>query len=118
MKQIERVYNELLYRALEKNNRISTQSELSKKLNIPMVLLLNDLVAMGAYKALEELGIAIPGDVALVGFGNCVETSLFSISITTVDQPAYQIGMEAMQLLIEKLSKSKTNAEFLMSMNQ
>jgi len=61
----------------------------------------NDLVAMGAYGAAAELGLAIPGDLSVVGFGDqeLIATSL-QPSLTTVAPPYYEMAAWAARLLI------------------
>jgi LacI family transcriptional regulator len=62
----------------------------------------NDLMAMGAYRAAAELGLAIPGDLSVVGFGDqeLIATSLRP-SLTTVAPPYYEMGARAAGQLID-----------------
>jgi DNA-binding LacI/PurR family transcriptional regulator len=63
------------------------------------VFALTDVVAMGAMRALAELGMAVPDDVQIVGFDNIDEGAFLVPSLTTVDP-----GNEAMaQTIIELL---------------
>ena len=60
----------------------------------------NDRMAMGAYDAIKELGLSIPGDVAVVGFDNQELISNFlRPSLTTVALPFEQMGALGVQTL-------------------
>ncbi|MGE5204229.1 MAG: LacI family DNA-binding transcriptional regulator [Chlamydiota bacterium] len=64
----------------------------------------NDLVALGVLSALRELGLRCPEDVSLVGFDDLELASFTNPALTTVAQPAYQMGARAAALLFERLS--------------
>jgi len=59
----------------------------------------NDLMAFGAWQALEEKGYRIPDNVSIIGYDD-IPCSSFA-SLTTVAQPGYEIGTNAMLLLID-----------------
>ncbi len=61
----------------------------------------NDLIALGAMKALKETGHKIPEDVAIVGFDDIYMTTMIEPKLTTVNQPNYQMGYKAAQMLID-----------------
>lgn len=67
------------------------------------IFAVNDPVAVGAFKKIRELGLKIPQDVALVGFSNNPITSLIEPGITTVDQPSFDMGQKAAELLIKQI---------------
>ena len=62
----------------------------------------NDLMAFGAKSALEERGRHIPDDVSLVGYDDIRLSS--AIGLTTVSQPTYEMGRNAVILLIDLIS--------------
>lgn len=64
-------------------------------------------MALGAREALESLNLRIPGDVSLVGFDNIPFTSL--LSLTTISQPAFELGKNAL-LLLNDVMKGRINA--------
>jgi LacI family transcriptional regulator len=63
----------------------------------------NDLVAVGALQTCTELDRTIPDDVAVVGFDDVPLAALVSPSLTTCRLPRYELGSEAMRLLLEKI---------------
>lgn len=76
------------------------------------VFAFNDEMAMGAIKAAKDSHLSIPDDVAIVGFDNVRMATVIEPNLTTIDQPKYQIGKKAMELLLkiingETLEKKK-----------
>lgn len=59
----------------------------------------SDMVALGVMKAALETEIRIPADLSLVGYDDIMFASLPTIMMTTVAQPRYEIGVQAMELL-------------------
>jgi LacI family transcriptional regulator len=65
----------------------------------------NDLTAIGAMDALRELGLSVPGDVAVVGFDDSELARTTEPPLTTVRQPIEQLGAEMAQLLLAQLDE-------------
>lgn len=63
----------------------------------------NDLMAVGALKALLDKQVKVPEEISVVGFDDIPLASLVSPALTTVAQPTYEMGKEAMSLLIERI---------------
>jgi LacI family transcriptional regulator len=70
----------------------------------------NDPMAMGVMMAIKEKGLKIPQDVAVVGFSNWFFGELMEPSLTTVDQPGFEMGQEAARMLIKQI-EMKDKAE-------
>lgn len=69
-----------------------------------------DNLAFGIMKACNELGRAIPGDLALVGF-DAVPFGEISLSpLTSVDGSGLLMGQRALQLLIDRIERDQHNA--------
>lgn len=60
-------------------------------------------LAVGALQAVQESGLSVPDDIAFFMFDEFPYTKLFRPSITNVVQPAFEIGREAMRLLIRRI---------------
>jgi LacI family transcriptional regulator, galactose operon repressor len=65
----------------------------------------NDLMALGALKAASHLGLRVPQDLSLVGFDDIPYVSLVNPPLTTVAQPARNLGGTAAGLLLEIMEK-------------
>lgn len=63
----------------------------------------NDLMALGALQALRQLGVAVPGGVALVGFDDIDAARMVTPALTTIEQPKRAIGRRAAELLISRM---------------
>ena len=70
------------------------------------IFAVNDPVATGAFMTIKEHGLKIPADIALAGFSNTNMTSLLDPPLTTVEQPSYEIGKTAAQLLMEQINSN------------
>jgi DNA-binding LacI/PurR family transcriptional regulator len=64
------------------------------------VVAVNDPAAFGAMKAVQDAGLRVPEDVAVVGFSDDIRAALMPVPLTTVRQPAYQLGRMAAQKLL------------------
>ena len=63
----------------------------------------NDIIAIGAMKALMLRGYAIPDDISIIGFDNISESRIIEPALTTMDVPRLYIGKTAARLLIEQI---------------
>jgi len=68
----------------------------------------NDYMAMGAVRALEETGYAVPGDVAVVGFDDLPSAQHFAPALTTIDARMVDLGTGAVSLLMEMIDGETT----------
>jgi LacI family transcriptional regulator len=64
----------------------------------------NDLMAIGALDVAHELGLEVPGDLAIVGFDDVDAATIVSPNLTTVRNPAYEAGSTAGDLLMSRMS--------------
>lgn len=67
----------------------------------------NDLVAVGALKACEQLGRSVPGDMAIIGFDDIPLASLVTPPLTTVHVPRYELGQLAAKTLLAQINGEK-----------
>lgn len=68
----------------------------------------NDLLAVDVLETVEELGLAVPGDVSVVGFDDIRIAGLARISLTTITQPADDLARIAIQLLLRRVEDSSS----------
>ncbi|MFN3556765.1 MAG: LacI family DNA-binding transcriptional regulator [Bacteroidales bacterium] len=72
---------------------------------IDAVFAVNDFTAIAAMNLLKNHGFEIPRQIAVAGFGDDPIASIVEPPLTTVEQQGYQMGQEAMNLLLERLSE-------------
>jgi DNA-binding LacI/PurR family transcriptional regulator/signal transduction histidine kinase len=64
----------------------------------------NDLMALGAIDVLKESGLRVPQDVAVAGFDGIDEGRYLTPPLTTVIQPLGDLGIRAVDLLVERMN--------------
>ena len=64
----------------------------------------NDLCAIGALRALTELGLSVPGDVSVVGYDDIELAGFLPVPLTTVHVPTREMGRRAADLLLRQLA--------------
>lgn len=60
----------------------------------------NDLLALGAIRALRAAGLSVPKDVSVIGYDDIDFAASAQIPLTSIRQPKYQLGHAATELLI------------------
>jgi len=65
----------------------------------------NDLMALGAIQALQDAGLRVPEDVALVGYDNRDFTRIVRPKITTVSMPTYEMGQMAAEIILKQIAE-------------
>jgi DNA-binding LacI/PurR family transcriptional regulator len=60
----------------------------------------NDVMAFGALKAFAEVGRRVPDDISIVGFDNVEISQMLQPALTTINQPKYDIGKAAVEVLL------------------
>ncbi|KAB8154982.1 substrate-binding domain-containing protein [Kordia sp. TARA_039_SRF] len=66
-----------------------------------------DLVAIGAITEFNRNGVNIPEDISIVGFSNWFMSSAITPSLTTIDQPGFEMGKMAFKQLYKELKAKK-----------
>ena len=80
-----------------------TQKLLTSNVKVDAIFANNDPMAMGAMVAIKEKGLKIPQDIAIIGFSNWFFGELMEPSLSTIDQPGFEMGQEAARLLIRQI---------------
>jgi DNA-binding LacI/PurR family transcriptional regulator len=71
----------------------------------------NDLMALGAIYAIQDAGLRVPDDIAVVGYDDRDFTRIFRPKITTVSLPVYEMGTAAAELILKQLNQGEQNQQ-------
>jgi len=74
-----------------------------------IVFTVNDRVALGVYKAIKEVGMDIPRDIGIMGFGFSETAQMFSPTLSIIHQDPRKLGTVALEVLIEEMQNTKQN---------
>ena len=69
------------------------------------ILAANDLMALGALKAVREFGYRVPEDVQIIGFDSIEFSQYCEPSLSTMQQPTFDMGAKAVELLTGIIEK-------------
>jgi LacI family repressor for deo operon, udp, cdd, tsx, nupC, and nupG len=78
----------------------------------------NDEMAMGVIKAIKSKGLKVPEDISVLGFDNLKFSSLFEPGLTTIAQPAFEIGEKVAELLLRLINKEEFKHEHMFFADQ
>jgi len=93
----------------EQKNKEAIRKLLKRKNKPDCIFASVEMLALNTYEVCSELGLTIPGDVKVLSFSNLKTASLLSPSLTTITQPAYEIGREAASILFKLIEKKGFN---------
>lgn len=74
-----------------------------------------DMVGLHALSVAKDLGLAVPGDLAIVGYDNTIYCDLAQNSLTSVDQSGQVLGLQAARLLIERIDGRAQGEHFVVT---
>jgi len=74
----------------------------------------NDLMALGAEHAVVTAGLHLPDDIAIVGYDDVPFAGMAFVPLTSIRQPAYELGYRAAELLLEEASGEPHHHEQVM----
>lgn len=79
---------------------------------VDAVLAASDRITIKTLSLLQQRGLKIPDDVAVVGFTNFSAPELFNPPLTTIRQPAFEMGKTAAELLIAQIESKRPVRDF------
>lgn len=91
----------------EESGRLAMEHLLDSRQRFTAVFACNDQMAFGAALALHRRGLRVPDDVSLVGFDDLAGANYAIPPLSTVHQPAYELGHIAAQAMLQLLAGSK-----------
>ena len=92
----------------EKLNYEKVKALLSNKNKPDAIFASVEKLALTSYHICKELQIQIPKELKIISFSNLRTADLLNPSLTTITQPAFEIGKEAANILFTYLSKNKS----------
>ena len=90
--------------ATVKGGASAAQQLLTTHKDITALFIQNDLMTIGAIGKLKELGLSIPNDVAIIGFGDFSSSHIIQPPITNIVLPPETIGRTAFDVLLNKIN--------------
>jgi DNA-binding LacI/PurR family transcriptional regulator len=87
----------------------NARKAIAEQPEIDAIFAVTDLVAIGAIKYFNEMGIKIPQQIAIFGFSNWFMSSLITPKLSTIDQPGFEIGRTAAAILFDEIYSKKNN---------
>ncbi|WP_039058868.1 LacI family DNA-binding transcriptional regulator [Enterobacter sp. Bisph1] len=75
------------------------------------VFSISDTLAAGAQQAIQEAGLSIPQDIAVVGFDGTDLGQMVTPPLSTVEQPSQAMGREALRLLVNRIDNPQAAPE-------
>ena len=83
----------------------AAQSILRLSIRPTAIFAANDLMALGAIYAIQDAGLRVPQDVAIVGYDNREFSWIVRPGITTVKMPVYEMGRIAAEILLQQINE-------------
>lgn len=94
-------YTELWHRS---NGAVAMRQVLDRGVPIDAAFGLNDTLALGGMRVLQQAGLRVPEDVAVIGFDNIDETQYSLPSLSTIDPGRTEIATTAVDALIQRIA--------------
>ncbi len=88
--------------SFESGKALSKKILSNKESKVTAIFCVSDILALGAIYGARECGLDVPNDVSILGFDNLEYTVMMVPQISTVNQPCYDIGVRAMNLMQAK----------------
>jgi DNA-binding LacI/PurR family transcriptional regulator len=67
----------------------------------------NDIAAIGAIRAIHDLGLRVPDDISVIGFDDIKAAAYISPNLTTIRQPLSEMGRFAAQCIVNRLNHTE-----------
>jgi LacI family transcriptional regulator len=84
---------------------VATKELLTLPVRPTAIFAANDLMAMGTIYAIQDAGLNVPKDIAVVGYDDRNIASFSKPTITTICPPSFDMGQAAAQLILDRLEK-------------
>ncbi len=95
-------------------NAVQGEHAVTEILSLPKlptaIFCANDIVALGVMRGLLDRGIRIPEQMSLIGYDDIAFATSAAIPLTSIAQPAYQLGVASAELIISECEKGEAHA--------
>jgi LacI family transcriptional regulator len=88
---------------IDEKKDIKSQIEKVFKEDIDAVFAVNEIYAANSMRIAKEKGLSIPNEISIIGFTDGLISEYSSPSITTIAQHGFTMGIQAVELLIERI---------------
>jgi len=86
---------------------------LDKDPSVTGVFAANDLMAMGAMRAIHDSGLNVPGDISMIGYDDINSAEYCTPTLTTIRQPKYEVGEYGTALLLKSMKEENVTIPLL-----
>jgi LacI family transcriptional regulator len=69
------------------------------------IFCVGDMLAIRCLRILQKMGVSVPGDVGVIGFGNLGLPGDYGARLTTFEQNPYEVGRQAASLLHSRIGQ-------------
>lgn len=91
------------------NGYSAVKKLMKNKSDITAIFACNDAMAIGAIRGLNEMGKKVPDDISIIGFDDVEADLMIDPPLSTIRVPKYEIGIEAMRLIVEVVTKKSVS---------
>lgn len=90
------------------SGRLATKQILTLTVPPTAIFACNDMMAVGAIRAIYEAGLKVPDDISVIGFDDILLASFIVPSLTTISQPSHEMGLLAAELVIKQIQNPQS----------
>ena len=101
--------NDSLREEFFENGYEYTKGLIKENPEITAYFITSDIIAISALRAIKDLGLKVPEDISIIGFDGLEVSKFIYPKLTTVSLPRYEMGYEAMNMLLKIIDKKATN---------
>jgi len=101
--------NDSLHEEFFENGYEYTKGLIKENPEITAYFITSDIIAISALRAIKDLGLKVPEDISIIGFDGLEVSKFIYPKLTTVSLPRYEMGYEAMNMLLKIIDKKATN---------
>jgi LacI family transcriptional regulator len=76
---------------------------LARTRDFTAIFCFNDTAAIGAIRAIEDVGLNCPRDISVIGFDDIIVAEYYNPRLTTIRQPLHKMGWTAAQVLVNRI---------------